>query len=1046
MPDGFAALSSSGEIFRFLANRTATEEQFSHGSTNVFRLLIHCLCTPSLVASQCLGCLIPSDLGRSVPFGRKWQRLSSYFFLHILAVACLAPQVFAQVNDADASGRSGNQPLPRSQETIGDGKLSLSNRENDPTNDPADEPNPRAANESMELVDQLSKDRHSIRQRATYQMWQQRNSIREFVQKAAGDDDAEVAARAGWILDQWRRGALPETPPEVARLLNASTPSLAMDALLEAGYFRAVIVAIEETQQKNESQAIRERIALTLERQFPVCVHQAIARGELRSFMKLLDLVANTLELAVCRYEMMRELEIEITADNLLPKASEDWSPLVRLRTECLLSYLEGDIEGAVTLAAKSIDPELLMNLRMMLGDWETLATELSLRARNAEAGSLESSRLWTLVLASSDRGLLANSPDWAVDLRAEAVRQLSESNVGETAEGKLSSAMRWKGLASHGELDRALDLMRDSNPSDAAALCKDSSRIQEAFGILGYPLDRLDIDLSVWVRDAIEDQRNASSPGIGSQMQRMLALMQCLISSGRDDLAFEIALELTTSDVKIQSLALREFVLSSLSMSKRTDWLISLAVPEGVSVLSPETCNTISRVLPECDLVTLDTTVQALLAFLPDRSLQERLLIAADLFRGEDVDGIDIDQILPKLFSYLVTPVTAQQLRSPLQAVQKSKRANLNFVRLFSLHGQTRLAQRCLEYLTRNGDLDAILMMADQQCDAGRGEDARALYQSVLDLLVSTSRERKRFSNSVDSSYAIRANVGLWRLARVMQDRETEAARYNEIRLSLCTPNLSHRNNLAEYLADHLEEPFALETFERLLPVVALGLRREVGLYDVARRYAPLAKSDTPGSAAKWFDLALNQTLWSVDFRSGAYVTLPMFVQRWALEQAILDGDVDQVSLRLKRMLRLDATDIDFAERLLPQMRANGMEVEADRALSEIIQRGLEHSQRFPFDAMTCNNIAWVAAMNRRHLPQALELSLIAVRAEPESAIYRDTLAEVLFLLGRRSEAISIEQGCLIDNPSDWHLHEQHQKYQQAESDSGNGPNADRL
>ncbi|MDB4679279.1 hypothetical protein OAE79_02960, partial [Rhodopirellula sp.] len=189
--------------------------------------------------------------------------------------------MFAQVNDADASGRSGNQPLPRSQETIGDGKLSLSNRENDPTNDPADEPNPRAANESMELVDQLSKDRHSIRQRATYQMWQQRNSIREFVQKAAGDDDAEVAARAGWILDQWRRGALPETPPEVARLLNASTPSLAMDALLEAGYFRAVIVAIEETQQKNESQAIRERIALTLERQFPVCVHQAIARGEL---------------------------------------------------------------------------------------------------------------------------------------------------------------------------------------------------------------------------------------------------------------------------------------------------------------------------------------------------------------------------------------------------------------------------------------------------------------------------------------------------------------------------------------------------------------------------------------------------------------------------------------------------------------------------------------------------------------------------------------------------------------------------------------------
>ena len=50
------------------------------------------------------------------------------------------------------------------------------------------------------------------------------------------------------------------------------------------------------------------------------------------------------------------------------------------------------------------------------------------------------------------------------------------------------------------------------------------------------------------------------------------------------------------------------------------------------------------------------------------------------------------------------------------------------------------------------------------------------------------------------------------------------------------------------------------------------------------------------------------------------------------------------------------------------------------------------------PFDAMTCNNVAWIAAVNQSRLSDALLLSKIAVRAEPESAIYRDTLAEFCF------------------------------------------------
>ena len=120
-------------------------------------------------------------------------------------------------------------------------------------------------------------------------------------------------------------------------------------------------------------------------------------------------------------------------------------------------------------------------------------------------------------------------------------------------------------------------------------------------------------------------------------------------------------------------------------------------------------------------------------------------------------------------------------------------------------------------------------------------------------------------------------------------------------------------------------------------------------------------------------------------------------------------------------------------AERLLPEMRKAGMDELADETLNKIMDRGIEYTKSFPFDAMSCNNLAWVAAMNKKRLDDALRLSELAVYVEPDSAIYRDTLAEVLFLLDRKDEALQVEQGCLLDDPTQWHLHQQIEKYSEA-------------
>ena len=101
-----------------------------------------------------------------------------------------------------------------------------------------------------------------------------------------------------------------------------------------------------------------------------------------------------------------------------------------------------------------------------------------------------------------------------------------------------------------------------------------------------------------------------------------------------------------------------------------------------------------------------------------------------------------------------------------------------------------------------------------------------------------------------------------------------------------------------------------------------------------------------------------------------------------------------------------------------------------ADESLSEIVRAAEKHAKIFPGDAMIANNVAWGAAMNNFQLDTALKMSRRAVAGEPDSAIYRDTLAEILFRLGRPDEALQIEQGCILDDPGQWHLHEQIERF----------------
>ncbi len=338
---------------------------------------------------------------------------------------------------------------------------------------------------------------------------------------------------------------------------------------------------------------------------------------------------------------------------------------------------------------------------------------------------------------------------------------------------------------------------------------------------------------------------------------------------------------------------------------------------------------------------------------------------------------------------------------------------------------------------MAQSGDVEALFHLAEQELDRGRSATALSLFKSVFDAITDQGRRGGRLG-SHDVALAVKALIGSWTIARRSGDDQRSEELMREIRLTLCSPSTDLRSAIADYLGERGEALLAMEAYEVLLPMTLFGNQESTGLYDVARSYSLLARKTNPTEAARWFDLAVGGTLDSVNYRPGAYITLPLYVRRWSIEAAIGRKYAEEVQHHLQRILKLDPMDIDFAERLLPEMRKAGMDELADQALNEIVDRGLDYTEAFPFDAMSSNNLAWVAAMNEQRLIDALELAQRAVYAEPDSAIYRDTLAEVLFLLDRKVEALQVEQACLLDDPSQWHLHEQVKKYQTAVENDG--------
>jgi hypothetical protein len=897
------------------------------------------------------------------------------------------------------------------------------------------------------------------RQRAMWDLWRHRDASRDVVARAVGDSDPEVSSRAKWIIDRWRKGILPDTPTELARQLEASSHSDSLQLLLDRSMFTGALVAIDEAVRSGD-RATLTRVAAILQRGFPFFVRSADAQDQLGELVELVDRVAITSPMLISRQQLMALIGPGVTGG--ADAGAEEKGAAVLSTPEALKRWLEGRPELSaeereqmeiVTLATlgfldqaseragTATDPQWLRTCQFLRGDWAALGrTQRSLAVAHAPM-TPESDRHWAYALVAA-----ARAKDDA--LRAEAIAALSSrpTDSEPAAMDDPSVKLRWQVLAMHGEIDAAVGIVSPTRPLVAAELLAQAGRLEEAFDTVGLAIPEADAAVATLLedaRDSIANWQPSQRLDLPEPLDRLLAIARLLYQGGRRDLAFELYSGAATMPDGAENPNLqvgRAVVMHSLVRLNRLEWLAQIVAQDTELSSSGTARHFLSRAL-ELQPETIDALMMGLSQIVPMRQ-SDRWTAVYRFLDGEVPAGFDRGTDYKRLFDLFTgqsspVPATAGAAGGLGSDILPAIQLTLEMATIFELHGQFELAKQTHYRLAAGGDSEAVLAYAETELKEGRVESARELFEATWRRIDSNRQDPASLNRSEDDALlAMRAILGEAVAAARMGDVERSEELWRLIDLMMSTPSAKLRAAFGALLIDQGFDERAEAIYRVLFPWVAFGSDEGLELYSVSRDFNRSLGERHPTLAADVFDMGITAKFEATEFYPAGYVSLPAFVHRAKVLAAIDLRDEAAIRDHTEAVLRLSPADIDFGEKAIKKMREAGFDELADETVERIYQAGGKYMRRFPLDVVTANNLAWVLALSDHRLEDALALSWRAVYLSPDSTVYRDTLAEILFRLGRVNEATTVARACLIDEPAEWHVHEQIRRFEAAAND----------
>lgn len=954
-----------------------------------------------------------------------------------------------------------------------------------------------------QLIDRLSGDAYAVRQLSTHDLWSDESVDEDVLQSAILDPDPEVSERARWILNRRRLGITPEMSVDIIAILeNQNGGDETLVELLNHGRFDLVVGELRRRRSQAGHLQRQIRVSAYVEQFYPSYLLLAHRRDCLDDLFEMIQSVAVSPPLCLCRLEWMRSMGVPIDASNRLPEHAKDWPAAQRQRTDAIMTLLMGQRDEAISAAdhvvglagsfdwAASNTPSIVARFKA--------ATKSELAAPADPAAPDERSEIaapveiditsfsaallaayWTCLDQAGDEQALSRANDAYRILRQQMIDTMDEK-IGamlddesfdldsQTFETKTS--INWIRRACYsllrtGDTDLALLKLSKIDPLTAAELAIDCGRCVDAESFLSLADSQLALpakdDAKLWqtfvvsaMQQPAPHDQNFDDIFRGKRFwnqdfRRLFIRFSHLWTTGQRSHAVTIADELWKHLTFLESLPGENLAVASvadefaeqLSVATHRELIFDLidrhpgplnktlidVVTDSAAGVSESTFASVSRLLGRLD---------------SSRSLAQRVEMTSQIFQtsqsSRSMPEIDFDPLVAEWLSQRFASRAGVQTDDESSEIQID--TWLELIEMLYRNGQVENADRMFARLQNDPSSTSMLAIAKRYREENEVVRAASIYESLIQRCLNTFDSPKSgprglsfADGQVTTEQVIDALVGLHQCQQAFGIEDDDVGPV--LTLMRCCPSGTTRDWLVQKM-DTTPPQWLLGSIKRWAKLACVGdditavYQPALSLQSLASRMPNRTGGEILDSPSYWYSIA------TMDLHSYTkwWVVTSHRAATIRLDDAIANDDRKSAELAIDAILDVTPLDITLADSTLKKICGAGWKDLGYQTLDRVIEVGREHMKHYPTDFATANNLAWVAAISKRHLDDALRWSRAAVDGHPDSVIYRDTLAEVLFAIGRFKEATVVERACLLDDQDDWHVHQQIERFSAAD------------
>lgn len=808
-----------------------------------------------------------------------------------------------------------------------------------------------------QAVKNLSADDFQDREKASEFLWRAGTAALAALEKAAAGDDFETKFRAQSILEKVRLGITPETPAEVAKLLETfrkgdlNVKINIVRTLKDKGETKTILQLLQVEKDPNFQRIAGDLYRQELDRQLP----QIMAKQDYAQAEQILsqNAVQDTTMQRLAAFWVIRG-KAEDQAVKLRENLEKRDDPQARRQLVWLLRA-KGDLPGAIATSEKLADKELAVALAVESRDWKTAA-----RLETEMSGPFDPP-LPELTRLVSYYHMAGNQAE--ADKAAATLRKRGEGNPTEVWTAA-------KGLLLGERPQEGIDLLRKDIPDISFRLLAYRSDFDGALKLAGAEPGTVFTrewynKLPSQERTAIAIHRFAYAADVMRQLywlgrrEDALQLRKLLL-----EIADEVENRNLNGRVTLAAMELR----AGMEKEALEDAADALNVPGGRSILA--------RYFPKhygysslwWDFLRKRT---------PSQKSRETLLTLQQLLRTPNQPPL-------KGWEEIVDNAAEQALG--LDAPHRGQWLQL-LAETCELQGNRdkalKYAKDATAELPMAGLTHARLFTEDKQHEAAAAayqkvwesdmSQAGALYLCGKSLIAAgktdVGKQKQEIASLLCLDSAVRRNLAY---ALHEMGHSDDALPHYELALRTSTVESWHLSNAAENVGNLIVKKE---------PLRAADLWERLQLYLL-----------TPNANPTEFEPLLD---------------IGRLVHKTRARGLLEAGKKDEALIEIKLCEQISPGNIDLVEDAYPLLLAQGHAADAAALYERSYAVHGPLAQKYPESPALRNNAAWLCAICHQRLDEALAHAQKAVSLSPNTASYLDTLAEVHFHRGDRPKAI---------------------------------------